>query len=36
MEDHFSDIHAVGTKYETAKGYSWADFDAPKVPINEI
>ena len=29
MEECFRNIHAFGTGYETAKGYSRADFDAP-------
>ena len=35
MDDCFSNICAVNAIYKQAKGYSWADFDSPEIPINE-
>ena len=37
MKDCFSDIHAFGAGYKTAKGYSKVDFDAPGASVvNEV
>ena len=36
MENCCSNIHAVGARYERAKGYSLTNFHTADVPINDI